>query len=289
MAELLTDNAWPEPDSLAVSLRDTLPDEYMVVEGATVNGADLGIAVVGPQGLFVLHAKNWSGEVTPVWGGQWQVTLPSGQSGSYPNPALEAQRETPALATFVRDELQTEEQPSIYHLLVLTNPQASLAPGVAPDIMVTTPDNLPNVIVTMPQPGAGGLPDPAARSTIAHGLLAHKLSVTQRASEPFIFRSGGRLGSGKKVWTIQAAVQHMDRRPEDGIYHLNNGTLAAWLQGQGATDLAETARSGHPNARQRSAGAVGALPAGHRRRAAPGHGGAAPTGQPGLRHLRQFM
>lgn len=241
MAELLADTAWNEPDSLAAGLRDTLSDDYIVVEGASANGAGLGVVVVGPQGLFVLHARNWAGEVKPVWGGQWQVTLPSGQHGSYPNPALEAQRDTPALATFVRDELHGQEQPSIHHLLVLTNPQASLTPGVAPDIMVTTPANLPHVIATMP-PSAGGLSDPAERSALAHGLLAHKLSATQRASQPFIFRSGGRLGSGNKVWTVQAAVQHMDRHPEDGIYHLNNGTLAAWLQSQGATDLAETAR-----------------------------------------------
>ena len=34
----------------------------------------------------------------------------------------------------------------------------------------------------------------------------------------------------------------MDRRPEDGIYHLTNGTLAQWLDEEGAADLAALAR-----------------------------------------------
>jgi hypothetical protein len=34
----------------------------------------------------------------------------------------------------------------------------------------------------------------------------------------------------------------MDRHPQAGIYHLHNGTLAAWLEAQGAGELAELAR-----------------------------------------------
>ena len=223
-------------------LRDALPDEFVVVEGAELQGRPLGVAAVGPQGLFILHAKNWTGQVKPVWGGPWQVQMPSGQQGTFANPAAEAQADTAPLATFMRDELHSAEQPAIYHLLVLTNPEASLAPGVAPDIMVTTPGTLPSVIISMPLPSIGGLNDEASRSAVAHALLERKLSPTQRTSEPFVFRTGSRLGSGKKVWTIQAAVEYMDRHPQDGIYHLDNGTLAAWLEAQGAVHLAQEAR-----------------------------------------------
>ena len=68
------------------------------------------------------------------------------------------------------------------------------------------------------------------------------LSVTRRASDPFVFRSGGLFGSGKTVRSIRAAIRHMDRYPDDGIYHLRNGTLAHWLDTQGAEDLAKLAR-----------------------------------------------
>jgi hypothetical protein len=67
-------------------------------------------------------------------------------------------------------------------------------------------------------------------------------SAERRASEPFVFRSGGPFGSGKKVHTIGAAVEYVDRHPDDGIYHLQNGTLAKWLEDQEAHDLAQLAR-----------------------------------------------
>jgi hypothetical protein len=78
-------------------------------------------------------------------------------------------------------------------------------------------------------------------------------SATRPAAEPFVFRSGGVFGSGKKVRTIGEAVKHMDRHPEDGIYHLQNGTLAQWLEAQEAHDLAHLARqvasAGHTDLR----------------------------------------
>ena len=68
------------------------------------------------------------------------------------------------------------------------------------------------------------------------------LAGTQHTNEPFVFRSGGLFHSGKQVKSIHAAIKHMDRYPEDGIYHLRNGTLAQWLDDQGAEDLAKLAR-----------------------------------------------
>ncbi len=67
-------------------------------------------------------------------------------------------------------------------------------------------------------------------------------TVSHKTTEPFIFRSGGFFGVGRKAWSIRAAVRHMDRYPNDGIYHLEDGTLAEWLQDQNADDLAELAR-----------------------------------------------
>ena len=67
-------------------------------------------------------------------------------------------------------------------------------------------------------------------------------TVSHKTTEPFIFRSGGFFGVGRKAWSIRAAVKHMDRYPRDGIYHLEDGTLAEWLQEQNADELAELAR-----------------------------------------------
>ncbi|MEA3338237.1 MAG: NERD domain-containing protein [Chloroflexota bacterium] len=241
MAEFLMNDGWPEPDSLGAILSETLPDDYVVVERPTVQGHALDMVVVGSQGLFVLHLKDWAGEVRPVPGKPWQVITPDGQPGTYPDPAAEAQKNTAFLATFARDELRSQEAPAIYHLLVLTNPDARLVPGVAPDMMVTFPGNVVSVIVTMPVPSVGGLPDRYDRRNLAHALHARRLSASQRTKTPFIFRSGGLFG-GKKAWTVRDAVQHMDRHPEVGIYHLNNGTLQAWLEAEGALDLADLAQ-----------------------------------------------
>jgi hypothetical protein len=77
---------------------------------------------------------------------------------------------------------------------------------------------------------------------MAQAIAPSEWTASQKAPQPFVFRSGGIFGSGTKVRTVGAAVRHMDRHPEDGIYHLRNGTLAKWLHDQGADRLAQKAR-----------------------------------------------
>lgn len=242
MAELLTDDRWPEPDSLGLVLQEMLPGDYVVVEEPVVAGRTLDMVVVAPQGLFNLRQKNWSGQIRPVQDGDWQAQLESGVEGTYPNPAPEASADQGTLAAFLREKFPKLRQLPIHSLVVFSNPAATLAPGSTPDPMVTTPTGVASVILTThPAPGSPPLPE-QARAEIAQALYAQHFSATQRASQPFIFRSGGLVGSGKSVWTIQEAVQHMDRHPEDGIFHLTNGTLAAWLEAEGAIQLADLAR-----------------------------------------------
>lgn len=242
MAELRTNTTWEEPDPVTAVLRDSLPPEFIVVAAPKVYGHTIDVIVVGPQGLFVLYDKHWAGQIKPVWGGAWRVQTPAGSEGSFPNPAAEAQKLGSDLAGLAQAALHSVEPPAVHHLLVLSNPQAVLAPGAAPDMMVVTPANVVDVIIAMPMPGAGVLPDAETRRRLAHALQTHQVSPSQRLSQPFTFRSGALVGSGKQVWTLRDLVRHMDRHPEAGIYHLNNGTLAAWLDAQGAADLAELAR-----------------------------------------------
>ncbi|MCC7352943.1 MAG: hypothetical protein IT330_04230 [Anaerolineae bacterium] len=91
-------------------------------------------------------------------------------------------------------------------------------------------------------PAKGTPLDEDARKAVALALRDRQLTISERAQQPFVFRSGGVLGSGKKVWTVRDAVAHMDRHPADGMYHLRNGTLARWLADQGADHLAALAR-----------------------------------------------
>ncbi len=84
--------------------------------------------------------------------------------------------------------------------------------------------------------------DAATREALAVALRDRQLTASMRAAHPFIFRTGGG-GGGTKVWTVRAAIAHMNRYPEDGIYHLRNGTLAGWLADEGAAHLAKLARA----------------------------------------------
>ncbi|MCC7352944.1 MAG: NERD domain-containing protein [Anaerolineae bacterium] len=104
MAELLVANGWSTPDSLAMHLQEALPDEYIVVADPIIHRLALSTVVVGPQGLFVLHTKDWYGEIRPARQGPWRERLESGLEIRHPNPEEEARQAGDALRTFLRDE-----------------------------------------------------------------------------------------------------------------------------------------------------------------------------------------
>ena len=88
-----------------------------------------------------------------------------------------------------------------------------------------------------------GLPlrDEALRESLVIALRDRRLTASMRAGTPFEFRSGSWWGR-HRAWTVAEAVRHMRRHPDDGIYHLRNGTLARWLDDEGAWHLAALAR-----------------------------------------------
>jgi hypothetical protein len=240
VAELVEGGGWPQAGSLAATLRDGLPEGYFVVPDVTVRGQPLDAVVVGPQGLFLLLAKGWEGKIYPAQRGPWRGALPSGRDVQVRNPAGEARRAESAVRAFLRDEFPGL-RPGIRPVLVLSQAGARLAP-LAAECTVVNQERVAETIAAFPAPSEEGLADEDVREQVAVALRERQLTASQRAKDPFVFRSGGLLGSGKKVWTIRAAVRHMDRHPEDGIYHLRNGTLAQWLSGQGAEHLAGLAR-----------------------------------------------
>jgi len=241
MAELLVMNGWADPDSLGVSLRDGLSDEYVVLADAVVHGQPLDAVVVGPQGLFALEIKPWEGRIMRARRGAWTGHLPSGEQARYPDPAPEARRAVQAVRAFLQDEFPAL-RPAVYHLFVLASPGADVSPaGVVEPAFVSKSELARTIAATQASPGTGSLAA-EERERLAVALRDRRLTASMRASEAFTFRSGALFGSGKKVWTTRAAVEHIDRNPEDGLFHLQNGTLASWLSAQGAEYLAELAR-----------------------------------------------
>jgi hypothetical protein len=126
--------------------------------------------------------------------------------------------------------------------MVLTVPEATTDPSMTAALPVVTLNTVAEAIASADAPDEEPLLNAKSRETLALALRDRRLTASQRASEPFFFRSGDTFGSGKEVWTIREAVRHMDAHPESGIYHLRNGTLSQWLSSEGAEHLARLAR-----------------------------------------------
>jgi len=241
MAELLAAKGWLAAGSVSAQLRDALPDGYYVIPEPTVRGYPLDAIVVGPQAIFVLHLRDWAGDVIAVRRGPWRERANSGPEIAHPNPTDEAREATTAVREFLKDEFP-RLSPPIRNYLVLTNPSVRLVAMGMGEPIAMTPDTIADAIASTGPADDGALADDELRQSLAIAIRERKLTTNQRAKKPFVFRSGDLLASGTTVWTFRAAVKHMDRHPEDGMYHLRNGTLAEWLASEGADDLAALAR-----------------------------------------------
>ncbi|MFW6136367.1 MAG: hypothetical protein ACOC7N_06060, partial [Chloroflexota bacterium] len=224
MAKILLAEEWAEPAPLATQLEYDLSEEYLIVSDPTVQGRKLDAVVVGPQGLFVLHRTAARGETPVQEDGEGRV----GQ----------ARR---ALKGFLQDEFPALS-PGVYHLLVSNRSQEEDEASSSADVFVATLESAAQEIASVDPPASEAVLDDEERQELAVALRERRLTVSQRASQPFVFRSGDAFGSGTEVWTIREAVRHMAAHPESGIYHLRNGTLAAWLHSEGAEHLARDAR-----------------------------------------------
>ena len=101
--------------------------------------------------------------------------------------------------------------------------------------------SLADAIAAEDAPADPALADEIVRDALAVALRDRRLTASQQTTQPFVFRSSRLLGLSAKAWSIREAVAIMDRHPDDGIYHLTNGTLERWLRDEGAPHLAQLA------------------------------------------------
>jgi hypothetical protein len=238
MARLIERDVWVDSDSLAMHLYHGLSDEYLVVAEPVVHGHCLDLVVIGPQGLFVLHEGGHDG--------RGSETAEGGEPASdrvlrFSRAEVEQRmsRAGGALKAFLRDEFRSLN-PKLHHLVVLD--ESEMPEELPADIPTAPLREVVERIQAAETTERGGIPDWQDRADLAVGLRDRGLTASQRAEEPFVFRSGRSLGSGTEVWTIRDVVHHMDADPESGIYHLRNGTLEEWFHDQGAKHLARLAR-----------------------------------------------
>ncbi|MFW6136198.1 MAG: hypothetical protein ACOC7N_05195 [Chloroflexota bacterium] len=231
MAKILLAEEWAEPSPLAIQLQYDLSEDYLIVSDPTVQGRKLDAVVVGPQGLFVLHHVA-VGKEPPA---------EKDDEGRLAEVEERVDQATRAVEGFLRDEFPALSL-RVYHLLVLSGTQEERVRPPSADVAVATVGTAAQEIAAVDPPATGPALDDGERRELAVGLRDRRLTVSQRASQPFVFRSGDVFGSGTEVWTIREAVRHMAAHPESGIYHLRNGTLAAWLHSEGAEHQARVAR-----------------------------------------------
>ncbi len=249
MAELLVANGLISGNVLAATLSVALTGEYQVISEPKVRGQPLDAVVVGPQGLFVLRALDWRGEVILSQRGAWSERLPDGRQVAHPSPTIDMAAGTRALRAFLADE-DIRGEVDVRHFVVFTDPDVTITGAAPPGVQVLRNDDVAPIMVAQAATPNRGLPDAEVRHALAEALAEGRLGIRERAAQPFVFRSSGVLGLRRKMWTIEEAVRHMDRNPEDGIAHLRNGTLVRWLEENNAPHLAEMAREcmrAHPN------------------------------------------
>lgn len=231
-------------------LSDDLSDEYLVVAEPEIEHVRLTGIVVVPQGIVVLHARDWTGDIVPSAIGSWRQQVQFGGSKTYPNPTKDLHASEQALRHFIREEF-SDLKVTIVQLIVLTNPDAQIVgrPLVG-NMLVIRRSEVAQEVNALVSAMPGEPLSSIARDELATALVERKLTRNQRATSPFVFRSSSFLGSNRKAWTLAQLFQYMSRNPNDGIYHMRNGTLEKWLVNQGALHMAKlvhdvTNESGH--------------------------------------------
>ncbi|MCX7671208.1 MAG: hypothetical protein N2439_14205, partial [Anaerolineae bacterium] len=229
MAQLLVAGHGRVSDLLGTYLRDALPNDYCVVADPVVCRCEIAAVVVGPAGVVVIDVEE----------------APSAGTDA---PATEA-HSLAAVRRFLAEEFGALRLAVFYFRVaappvrVTTWTATELATWRVRAPAAAAGQELAPAILDIAPAAESALLDPVFREQLAIAFRDRQISPWQRTTRPFVFRSGsGLLGAAKQVWTIYDALQHMDRHPEDGIYHLRNRSLEQWLIGEGALHLAALAR-----------------------------------------------
>ncbi len=111
---------WEGEKQVAKLLRSTLSDDYFLVNGLRLRGrgGDVDHVVFGPNGVFALETKNWSGNVS-AYGDSWQ------REGKHVKASPSLQAKSNALA--IRKMLSaTERDLHVEAVVVFTNRHTDL-------------------------------------------------------------------------------------------------------------------------------------------------------------------
>lgn len=116
---------WAGEKQVAKLLGSRLSDDYLLLNDLHLRsgGGDIDHIVLGPNGVFVLETKNWSGEVT-CNGDEWQRPGRGGFKGS---PSLQVKRNAAKIKRII-DSSPSLKLPNVWveGVVVFTNNHAAL-------------------------------------------------------------------------------------------------------------------------------------------------------------------
>ena len=141
---------WVGEKKVTNLLSSRLSDEYLLLNDLYLRngGGDIDHVVLGPNGVFVLETKNWSGDVT-CNGDEWQR---GGKHSFKTSPSLQVKRNTSKVKHIVRSSpVLGSLEVMVEGILVFTNNHATLH-LTNPTVLILKLPQLPNHITTYRSP-----------------------------------------------------------------------------------------------------------------------------------------
>ena len=134
---------WQGEKQVSSLLSKTLSDDYLLINDFYPRGGgDIDHIILGPNGIFVLETKNWSGQIT-CNGDSWQRL---GRSGFKANPSLQVKRNAGRIKHIVDSSgILSSMEVSVEGIVVFTNRHATLR-LCNPTVLILQLPQLPNHI-----------------------------------------------------------------------------------------------------------------------------------------------
>jgi hypothetical protein len=137
---------WAGEKQVTKLLASKLSDDYILLNDLYLRGGggDIDHIVLGPNGIFVLETKNWSGDVT-CYGDEWRRVGKGNFKGS---PSLQVKRNVAKIRQII------DSNPALRHfgiwiegIVVFTNNHSTLHLN-NPAVLILKVSQLPNHIIT---------------------------------------------------------------------------------------------------------------------------------------------
>jgi hypothetical protein len=143
---------WAGEKQITKLLSGKLNDDYLLLNGLYLRngGGDIDHVVLGPNGVFVLETKNWSGDIT-CNGDEWQR---GGKHSFKTSPSLQVKRNTAKIKHIIDTSPALRSLGvTVEGIVVFTNNHATLHLN-SPAVLILKLSQLPNHITAYRSQGS---------------------------------------------------------------------------------------------------------------------------------------